>query len=79
MAANPGEQRNWKGIGIAMFVIGTILGCVAVAVVALTPEEEEGGTEGRPFSVAHLQDPRFKVARFNGSWISGGYLLSDAT
>ncbi len=73
MAANPGDQRNWKGIGIAFFVIAAILSCVAVAVVALTPEEDGagGGADGRPFAVAHLQESRFRASRFNGSWLSG--------
>ncbi len=72
MAANP-DQRNWKGIGIAFFVIAVILLCVFAAVVVLTPEDEGEGEGGRPFEVSHLGDARFKPRRFNGSWISGEF------
>ena len=71
---NP-DDKNWKGIGIASFVIASILGCVGVAVVVLTPEEGDGGGGGLPFDVRAVLDPRFKPRRFNGSWLSDGEIV----
>ena len=39
VAATP-SQRNWKGIAIALLVIGAVIGLVALAVVIITPEDE---------------------------------------
>ena len=70
MAANP-NQKNWKGISIAIFVIVLILSSVAISVVILTPPEEEPRVTGRRFDIADVLDPRFNPPPFNGTWISG--------
>ena len=70
MAADPG-QKNWKGILIAILVIGIILAGVAVSVVILTPPDDGNGIKGQKFSIEHIQDPKFLPRQFNGSWISG--------
>ncbi|XP_045180059.2 inactive dipeptidyl peptidase 10-like [Mercenaria mercenaria] len=33
------EEKNWKGIGIALLVIVIVFSCVSVAVIIVTPEE----------------------------------------
>ncbi|XP_060594813.1 inactive dipeptidyl peptidase 10-like [Ruditapes philippinarum] len=33
------EEKNWKGIGIALLVIVVVFSCVSVAVIIVTPEE----------------------------------------
>lgn len=70
MAAGP-NQRNWKGISIALGVIILILGSVAVSVVILTPPPEEPRVKGTRFGIQHILDHRFNPPPFNGSWISG--------
>ena len=76
VAASP-NQRNWKGISIAIFVIVAILASVAISVYIMTPEEEEPRVSGSRFGIEHILDQRFSPQGFNGSWISGtivGYI-----
>ena len=70
MAASP-NQRNWKGIIIALCCIATILAIVAVSVVILTPEPQEPRVKGERFQISHILDPIFNPSGFNGTWISG--------
>ena len=53
MAASP-NQRNWKGIIIALCCIATILAIVAVSVVILTPEPQEPRVKGERFQISHI-------------------------
>ena len=70
MAASP-NQRNWKGIIIALCCIGLILATVAMSVVILTPPEQEPRVKGERFQISHILDPIFNPSGFNGTWISG--------
>ena len=76
MAANP-NQKNWKGISIAIFVIVLILAGVAISVVIKTPPEEEPRVTGRRFKIDDVLDPKFNPPPFNGSWISGKVFMSN--
>ena len=73
VAASP-NQRNWKGIIIALCCIATILAIVAVSVVILTPEPQEPRVKGERFQISHILDPIFNPSGFNGTWISGMYI-----
>ena len=70
MAANP-NQRNWKGIIIALACIILILASVGVSVIILTPPEEEPRVKGSRFGIQHILDSKFNPPPFNGTWISG--------
>ena len=70
MAASP-DQRNWKGITIALLVILVILAAVGISVVLLTPEEEPPRVRGHRFQIEHILDRRFNPGGFPGNWISG--------
>ena len=76
VAASP-NQRNWKGISIAIFVIVAILASVAIAVYIKTPEEKEPRVSGSRFGIEHILDERFSPPGFNGSWISGTCLWRE--
>ena len=76
VAASP-NQRNWKGISIAIFVIVAILASVAIAVYIKTPEEKEPRVSGSRFGIEHILDERFSPPGFNGSWISGTYFWRE--
>ena len=72
VAASP-NQRNWKGIIIALCCILLILASVAVSVVILTPPEQEPRVKGSRYQIEHVLDPKFNPPGFNGTWISGTY------
>ena len=71
MAATP-SQRNWKGIAIALLVIGAVIGLVALAVVIITPADGGPRVKGDRLTLRDVVDPdRFSPRGLNGSWISG--------
>ena len=70
VAANP-SQKNWKGIGIAIFVIVMVLASVGLSVVILTPPEDGPRFRGERISINHILDASYMPRMFNGSWISG--------
>ena len=71
LVASDADQKNWKGITIAILVILVILCGVALSVVLLTPDKVDDGSGGTPFEIEHVLDRKFVPRRFNGSWISG--------
>ena len=72
MAATP-SQRNWKGIAIALLVIGAVIGLVALAVVIITPPDPGPRIKGRRIELEDiLHEDRLKPRSLNGTWISGG-------
>ena len=71
MAATP-SQRNWKGIAIALLVIGAVIGLVALAVVIITPPDPGPRIKGRRVASEDvLHEDRLKPRNLNGTWISG--------
>ncbi|XP_018579653.1 inactive dipeptidyl peptidase 10 [Anoplophora glabripennis] len=82
------NERNWRGIFIALLVIVAVLGLIVFSIVLVSPPEEGPRTKG---SKPTLEDIFVKLppaARFNGTWISdtefiykdehGGVTLFDA-
>lgn len=54
LVAGAPQQRNWRGIGIALFVILVLCGLITLAVLLLTPVDFGKGYTGRPMSVDDL-------------------------
>ena len=77
LVSSDSDQKNWKGLGIAILCILAILGCVVAATLALKEDEGVGGLKGRRVTVDDLLDPGLIPRRFNGSWISGGEHICD--
>lgn len=71
LVAAEADQKNWKGITIAILMILLILCGVGVAVLILTPPPKDDSSRGRPFEIEDILDPKFVPRTFNGSWISG--------
>ncbi|XP_056635273.1 inactive dipeptidyl peptidase 10 isoform X1 [Diorhabda sublineata] len=82
------NERNWRGIFIALLVIVAVLGLIVFSIVLVSPPEEGPRTKGIKPS---LEDIFLKLpppAKFNGTWISdsefiykdehGGVTLFDA-
>ncbi|KAG9511235.1 Dipeptidyl aminopeptidase-like protein 6, partial [Fragariocoptes setiger] len=63
------EERNWKGIVIALVVISSICSLIILSIVILTPN---GDTDNHrvKLELDPIIGDHYKVNRFNGSWIS---------
>ncbi|KAI7815343.1 DPP10, partial [Rhyzopertha dominica] len=64
------NERNWRGIFIALLVIVAVLGLIVFSIVLVSPPEEGPRVKGRKPT---LEDIILKLPpppRFNGSWIS---------
>eukprot|EP00094_Tigriopus_californicus_P011472 TCALIF_11077-PA protein Name:"Similar to DPP10 Inactive dipeptidyl peptidase 10 (Homo sapiens)" AED:0.12 eAED:0.12 QI:0/0.84/0.64/0.92/0.76/0.85/14/214/869 len=75
LVAAEADQKNWKGITIAILMILLILAGVGVAVLILTPPPEDDSSKGRPFEIEDIIDPQFVPRTFNGSWISDSEIV----
>ena len=70
MAAVP-SQRNWKGMGISIFVILSVMGLVALSVIIVTPPDPGPRLSGRRIELNDILSGDLKPRYFNGTWISG--------
>ncbi|XP_046386963.1 inactive dipeptidyl peptidase 10-like isoform X2 [Ischnura elegans] len=70
LVASTPNQRNWRGILIALLVIVAVLGLIMFSIVLLSPPDEGPRVSGRKFSISDLTSDRFKLPRFNGTWVS---------
>ena len=75
MAAVP-SQRNWKGMAIAILVILSVIGLVALAVVIVTPEDPGPRFRGRRLQLLDILHARLKPRYFNGTWVSGKRIMA---
>ncbi|XP_076028317.1 dipeptidyl peptidase 10 isoform X2 [Oratosquilla oratoria] len=70
LAVSTPNQRNWKGIIIAVLVICFILGMIITSVLLITPPDEGARVKGRRFELEDILGTDFTINGFNGSWIS---------
>lgn len=70
VSSNP-NQRNWRGILIALLVIIVVLALIVTSVVLLTPPDEGPRVKGARFRLQDILDHDFQPLRFNGTWVSG--------
>ncbi|XP_076304596.1 A-type potassium channel modulatory protein DPP6-like isoform X3 [Tachypleus tridentatus] len=64
------DERNWRGIGIALLVIVAVCSLIATAVVLLTPGNDNSYIKNEKLNLVELLDGTFLPRRFNGTWIS---------
>jgi len=64
-------DRNWKGIIIAVLVIGSVCALIVTSVVLLTPPDEGPRVKGRRLELQDIFSLDFQPYRLNGTWISG--------
>ncbi|KAF5283304.1 hypothetical protein FQA39_LY17351 [Lamprigera yunnana] len=69
------NQRNWRGILIALLVIVVVLALIVTSVVLLTPPDEGPRVKGMRFRLQDILSHEFQPLRFNGTWVSGQELL----
>ncbi|KAJ0171535.1 hypothetical protein K1T71_013085 [Dendrolimus kikuchii] len=67
------NQRNWRGILIALLVIVAVLALIVTSVVLLTPPDEGPRVKGRRLRIQDLLTDELKPIRWNGTWISGSH------
>ncbi|KPJ18468.1 Inactive dipeptidyl peptidase 10 [Papilio machaon] len=73
------NQRNWRGILIALLVIVLVLALIVTSVVLLTPPDEGPRVRGRRLRIQDLLTDELVPVRWNGTWISGDeYVYRDA-
>lgn len=68
------NQRNWRGILIALLVIVVVLALIVTSVVLLTPPDEGPRVKGQRFKLQDILSHDFQPLRFNGTWVSGEYM-----
>ncbi|XP_066258567.1 inactive dipeptidyl peptidase 10 isoform X2 [Euwallacea similis] len=70
LVVNSPNERNWRGIFIALLVIAAVLGLIVFSIILVSPPEESPRIKG---SKPSLEDIFVKLpppSRFNGTWIS---------
>ncbi|XP_076035468.1 inactive dipeptidyl peptidase 10-like isoform X2 [Oratosquilla oratoria] len=70
LVASTPNQRNWRGILIALLVIGCVCALIVFSVVLLTPPEEGPRVTGRRFGLEDVLGQDFDPPSFRGKWIS---------
>ncbi|XP_054275243.1 inactive dipeptidyl peptidase 10-like [Macrosteles quadrilineatus] len=69
------NQRNWRGILIALLVIMMVLALIVTSVVLLTPPDEGPRVKGTRLKLQDILSHDLTALRHNGSWISGEELI----
>lgn len=70
LGADEPEERNWKGIIIAVVVICFVIGMIITSVMLLTPPDTGPRIKGERMTMRQLLDGDFAIKEFNGTWIS---------
>nr|XP_018915973.1 PREDICTED: dipeptidyl aminopeptidase-like protein 6 isoform X1 [Bemisia tabaci]XP_018915974.1 PREDICTED: dipeptidyl aminopeptidase-like protein 6 isoform X1 [Bemisia tabaci]XP_018915975.1 PREDICTED: dipeptidyl aminopeptidase-like protein 6 isoform X1 [Bemisia tabaci] len=72
------NERNWRGICIALLVIVAVLGLILLFIVLLSPPFAGHGSKGAKFALEHIAQAHFKAPPLNGSWVSDSeYVYRD--
>ncbi|XP_064553883.1 uncharacterized protein Dpp10 isoform X2 [Drosophila montana] len=74
VSSNP-NQRNWRGILIALLVIIIVLALIVTSVVLLTPPDEGPRVKGQRIKLQDIVDGLYVPQRANGSWIDAEEFL----
>uniref|UniRef100_A0A1A9ZFA6 Venom dipeptidyl peptidase 4 n=1 Tax=Glossina pallidipes TaxID=7398 RepID=A0A1A9ZFA6_GLOPL len=64
------NQRNWRGILIALLVITIVLALIVTSVVLLTPPDEGPRVKGQRIKLQEIVDGLFMPQKSNGTWIN---------
>ncbi|XP_050418288.1 dipeptidyl peptidase 4 isoform X4 [Patella vulgata] len=70
LVGNTAEQRNWRGIAIALLVIVVVCALIVTAVVLVTPKTVDEDL-GEKFTLEDYFDSSYKPKPFTPTWIPG--------
>ncbi|XP_054717745.1 prolyl endopeptidase FAP-like isoform X2 [Uloborus diversus] len=70
LVASGPDQKNWRGIGIALLVIVVVCALIVAAIVLLTPGDAGVAIRKSRITLEEVVKGRFSYRRFNGTWIS---------
>ncbi|ESO99209.1 hypothetical protein LOTGIDRAFT_226274 [Lottia gigantea] len=73
LVGNTAEQRNWRGIAIALLVIVVVCALIVTAVILVTPMVDED--LGELFTLDDYFDKNYKPKTFHSTWISDDKFL----
>ncbi|XP_055372089.1 inactive dipeptidyl peptidase 10 isoform X2 [Condylostylus longicornis] len=74
VSSNP-NQKNWRGICIAILVITIVLALIVTSVVLLTPPDEGPRVKGQRIKLQDVIDGLYLPQRSNGTWINAEEFL----
>ncbi|GAB6020597.1 hypothetical protein CHUAL_003276 [Chamberlinius hualienensis] len=69
------NERNWRGIGIALLVIVVVCSLIVTAVVLLTPGDSGPRVKGERLTLEDILGSNFTPPRYNATWISDSEFL----
>ncbi|XP_067095583.1 inactive dipeptidyl peptidase 10 [Osmerus mordax] len=69
LGSSSGPPRNWKGIGIAMVVILSVMSLVILSVIILSPDESQLLLQSR-LTMDDLESEKFKVHDPSVAWLN---------
>ncbi|CAL1284638.1 unnamed protein product [Larinioides sclopetarius] len=79
LAASGPDQKNWRGIGIALLVIVVVCALIVAAIVLLTPGDKGSNVNKSRITLEEVVKGQFSYRRFNGTWISDHeFVFQDA-
>ncbi|XP_050308297.1 inactive dipeptidyl peptidase 10 isoform X3 [Anthonomus grandis grandis] len=70
LVVNSPNERNWRGIFIALLVIAAVLGLIVFSIILVSPPEESPRIKGIKPSLEDIFVKLPPPARFNGTWMS---------
>ncbi|XP_050457297.1 inactive dipeptidyl peptidase 10 isoform X1 [Cataglyphis hispanica] len=73
VSANP-NQRNWRGILIALLVIVAVLALIVTSVALLTPPDDGPRVRGTRLRLSEVLSGELSPLLFNGSWASNRHI-----
>ncbi|KAF2366153.1 Peptidase S9 prolyl oligopeptidase catalytic domain [Trinorchestia longiramus] len=70
LVASTPDQRNWRGVLIALLVIGLVIGLIVCSVILLSPPDLGPNFTGERFTLQDIVSNKFKPPQLDAHWIS---------